>query len=690
MTLTLPQSGRRPGRIASVTPIEGGQVAAAAAQLGNVAANVGQRVEQERLTHQSQRARVDYAKELGELRLAVDQVGDPDDKDARWTEGVGDIRNRYLGEQSQLDPRVRRDLDAAFDDLANSHALQVGQSVLAGRRARREAMWIEHSADIATQAASVDGETRDTLLDQAAAMLADRVASGDIDEAQSITLLRNLIGEVDNAAAIGLIGRDAEAFIAAQDAGVFASLGPEANARYRNQAETAIASAEKDARTAEEKAERDRQKAIGDRLGEMADIYSKGRAPIDEVWLQQPEVQAHEDFGRVMAAKRLREQGVEILSMTPAQIQAEINAERERPVVFRYQTEYLELLEAQLTEAEEAWSSDPIEAARARLGEQVPELPLQGDPGDLAGALVQRTFLSDQLERDGFIDGPAILSDAEKAQLAEAIGIEADPAERARLAGEMARGLRGRPGFLAALSGDPVFQQIGSLLAAGGSPRVAEEVFRGQQVIESKTALLPPIADRTEAAFLELGALMADVPGGEQRQAAMVAAADALYARRKRLTDPTDDIDEDAYRQAMHEVMGGSGTYDARDAQGGVQEVRGQLTFMPVGVNARSVETALDTIGRRGEASSRGRTVQRDNADALASQLEAISLSGNLPTIGTKPLDHDVLDELELKAIGGDAYVFVFRSRVGERVVTDSDGGEYVFSLRRLLREVRQ
>lgn len=714
MTLTVPQSNRAAGRAARLQPVEASALGEAAARLGDVANRVGREIEGEALRHQAQRAQVEYTRELGELRLEVGQIGDPDEMDRVWTARSRDIRDRYVGENSGVDPRLREDLGAGFDQLANNHAFQVGQNAINGRRARQEALWLTYGQDIANQAPKADQETRDTLLSGAWDMLGDLEASGQIDAAERVRRFQALVGEVDNTTAIEMIGQDPQAFLEAQVAGTFDSLGPEVNARYANQAKAAIAAEETAQADAAEKAAKEQDKAIGKRLSEMADIYGKDRVPLDEAFLARPEVKAHPEYGRVMAAKRLAENKIDLMAMPPSAIEEEIARERNRPVVFKYQTEYLDMLEDGLAETEAAWEKDPVTAARERLGQDIPDLPLDGAPGDLAEAVQARLELDREWRAGEFTDERlAILSEDEKAALAERIDVEADPTDRVRLAGVFAAEIasfraaelkRGRDLGLSetelrqiaertnisAISDDLTFRHVSGFVATGGSRHVAEDIFRGQQAIDAKTALLPPAKDRMDAAFAEVGALFAYVPGGDAIQAQVVASADALYARRMRITDPVDDIDVDVYQQALHEVMGGTGAYDSRDARGGVQELRGRLTAMPAGIGAEAVEEALMRLGVAERPGARSGTVLAADPAVLSAQLGAISANGQVPAIAGRPLDRGMLSRMTLRAVGADQFVFVFPAAGGEQVLTDTDGGEYRFSLRRLLREVRQ
>lgn len=689
MTLTMPTSNRAPGRAARLTPVEGGGEAAAVAGLGEVARQVGRRIEGDVLRRQSQKARVDFTRELGELRLSVDEIGDPDQKGAAWDQGTTQIRDRYFGEESALDPRVRRDLENPYQELADRHSLQIGRQTLQLRQAESEALWIDYSHDVANQASTLDGEGKDELLAQAFDQLDELVAAGVIDAAEAAKRRLGLVGEVDNAAALRVLASDPEAFLQMQKEGAFDGIGPELNARYSNQANTSIAKRAEDAQKESERLAKERDKEIGTRLTAMADIYGKDRLPFDEAFLDRPDVKAHPDYPRVMAAKHLRAQKIDLQSMTPTQIAAAIEDERGRSVQFKYQTEYLDMLEDELEKAEKAWSTDPIQAARDRLGESIPDLDLAGRPGHLASQVFERVKLVEDLHQSGHTDLRAYFSEDELDQIKDAIGPEADAAERARLAAEFGNGFKRVPDGLAAISDDPIFRHVSTILADGASARTAREIFQGQQAIENNTSLLPPQGDRTGEAFENLGGLFAHLPKGEGLQGQVMDAADALYARRKRLTDPTDDIDAKLYRQVFHEVMGGTGEQGGSTARGGVHEIRGQLTLLPAGVAGEKVDGALSKLGLKRVGRSTNEGYREPDADLLASHLAAISQNGLPPTLGSTPVDRETVDQLTIRSVADDVFVFVFPTSNGGLVLTDAEGEEYRFSMRGLLRAVK-
>ncbi|MBW4972078.1 hypothetical protein KZZ08_00515 [Roseovarius mucosus] len=729
--LPFPRAGTDPGRAARATEVVPDQTGAAVAQLGQIAADVGFRMENDRRDRNFQRAQVDLTREVNDLRLGVEEIGDPDQADQFWEQGKARLRQRYLetdGDQAVLDPANRDKFGIAFDRLVDATAFSVGARNLGLRQSQREATFIEYAQEASRAGAGADPQTRATLFAQGDEMIASLLEAGVIDPEEAAKRRIALRGDISNAHAIRMITDDPQQFLEAVDQGDFPGLEGDTLERYRAQATSALATAAKEASTAAAKAEKARLKALGDRLTEMRNIMADGRTPVDEAFLANPEVRAHPDFAETMGALSLRNENHDLATMTPDQIDALIAGERGKKVAHEWQTERLKVLEDWKEQHEEGFGKDPIAYARSLWNRtdrpsarQIIDLP-EFDPENPAAygqALALRAEQGQDLVDEGFAPELRILSDDERDQLEELAGLDSDPTTRAALAQTLATSLP-RESFdrLSNVIDDPVFSHVGGLLASGGSRGLAEEVLRGQQVIAQDNVILPPLRDRTEPAFTAVRDFFADVPGGEALQATITKSADALYAARIRRSDPAGDIDSDVYRQALHEVMGGQGGFDARDAKGGMQEVRGALTPLPQGVGARDIERTLqslsaDLAGEESPVNPRAmlddqvfsaepgssiretgiarrpitrRTPEQARARAQ-SAFSAASISGGVPGINGEPLDPDAMDSLSLRAVGPDQYQFTINGRAIQDLET---GGAYIFSLNRLVRGARQ
>jgi hypothetical protein len=133
MALTVPTSGVIAGRAAQPVADTGvGAVGGAISEFGQRIAETFGRVEADRLDREMSRINVDMTRDLGQLRLQVEQMGDPDAAGAAWDQGRASIRDQYLNGQTdsgrpRVDPKNRENFGLAFDDLSNTHALAIGR-----------------------------------------------------------------------------------------------------------------------------------------------------------------------------------------------------------------------------------------------------------------------------------------------------------------------------------------------------------------------------------------------------------------------------------------------------------------------------------------------------------------------------------------------------------------------------------
>lgn len=497
---------------------------------------------------------------------------------------------------------------------------------------------------------------------------------------------------------MGRLDTDPQGLLDALDKGEFDGLDPIYREGLKTSARGEIARRDAAAQVAADKAAKERQTAIGDELKEIIAISKAGRRAAQSGILADPEVQKHPLYREAVAATQLGNERPTIGTATVAQLDAMIAEEKAKPVVRDYQTERLKVLEAQRDRTAEALGKDPVRWA-TDSAVAAPPLDLAGsEPGQLAKSLRARAIWGDAMEKSGYgrTVGATPFSAEEQAEIKRRTGVDQDPAARAALAREMAAGLGARGA--ATLSGDPVFGHVAGLLGAGAPPALAEEVFRGEQAISSKTVELPPAKDRLEAAFDTVGDLFAGLPGGEAVQAQVTAAADALYAARMKGVDPTGKIDTDAWTQALNDVLGGAGS--GRDRTGGIQDIRDLPTALPPGVRAADVETALDRLGSEPGRdltpeelanpemlATRTADDMRTDPAILQRQLAAISVDGRVPTVGGEPLRREDLPNLTLRAVGGNDYAVVYRRLFGSQVVVGEDGRDWRLSLPKLLKE---
>ncbi|MBW4710738.1 hypothetical protein KX928_23355 [Roseobacter sp. YSTF-M11] len=701
MTLTIPRAGINAGRAARVQPTEADAAGAAVAQVGDAMLQAGARLENDRLSRENARNQVSLTKDLNDLRLRMESLGDPDQIDAEWTAGVEAVRQKYaegLTEDGRpmVDPRNAEAFGLAVTDLASRHGFQIGLKSLQKRQSQRAATYIDYAATATQAAVGSDQDTRDTLIANGHRQIDDMVTAGVISPEQAAKRKIALGQDIDNAAAIGMVAEDPAGLIAALDAGEYSALPGETQARYRVQANAALAALEAQGRKEAEKLQSEQQKAIGQRLGEITDIAQAGRTAVDEAWLASPDVKAHPDYGKAVAAIALRDATPQIAQLPPAKLDELIAAEKNSKVTKKFQTERLEVLQDLRAKAVEQLDKDPL-AHLQSVGIDVPALPVfdPADPVAFGRALADRVAFSEQIRMQGYTTERRIFDNEERATIKALAAVDQDPQTRLDLAVQLTAGLPPQNAdAVAEVIDDPVFSHAGSLVTNGGARALGLEILRGQQVIAEENLILPGAQKRLDPIYESLGPVFADLPGGERVQANVMAAADALYARRGRGVVQSDQVDEDLYRQALHEVMGGIGQFDGRNAQGGVQEVRDSFTILPMGISSGQAEDALESLGmRRRQAVENqprsGRGFEFDPA-FLSEQLARVGSAGNPPVIAGQPIDRTTLDNLELQAVGDDRFIFTYRVS-DDRITTlqTADGQTYEFSLRALIGEAR-
>lgn len=705
MSLTVPQAGFSAGRAAQLAnvPQPQNQSGAILAEFGERMAQAGFALERDRLDTEMTRLQTGMTRDLGTLRLRVEEMGDPTAAGTAWDQGTAQLREQYLSGadangRPTVDPKLREDFGLAFDDLTMTHGLAIGGRLMQLRQSQRMAQYYDYSNAVVAQAATTDPATRARLFANLDGNIDARVARGDMTAEEGAVAKRAGRQSAENTTAITLMDRDPAGLASMLDGGGLASLDPETRARYRAAAQGEVERQAVAAQKAAAQQQAEVATAWGQRLDDIVGIAGSGQKSVDEVWLHSQPVAdlAARDpdfarkYGKTMAWIALRDERPGISLATPAELNAAIEEERARPKAAPWDAERLPLLEAQRDKAIEGWRRDPMDFAR-KSGMSVPALDL-ANLDAVPAAIAQRVTFAGVLTAQGYTAEAAPLDKDEQTRLTTAISGVQNPERRATLVGEIASAVIGRggdPDDIDALAKDPVQHWV-ALSGANGAFGVAlgGEILRGQEAIDAKTVKLPSVDDRMGPTFDMLSDMFAGIDGGEAHQAQVIAAADALYAARVRGSDPGDGINETTYAQALHEVLGGSGAYGTARQRGGVQEVNGRRTFLPDGVRARDVTEALDGIaadlqpGRvaYGVAGRRNRPPQADRAERVLHSIAA----GARPAVNGRPLSADEWRGASIAQVGPDEYALLLDFGGGMQAQT-MDGAPFTFSLNRLL-----
>lgn len=374
MTLIVPKSTADPGGpgrvVRAAQPVMFGapETGAEIARLGEIAAGIGESIEQDRRQREMDRARIDMAADLNDLRLQVQQIDDPDAADAAWVGGASRLYESYLAPGEAGQPRVgARNAEAfqlAFDDLANRHAYSLGMRSLTGRQAARDKLLADHMA-VALQTAEI------------------------ADPDTALGVLADVHDHIDALAASG------------------AMASGEAEAQ-KSAATAAVTTAQ--------------AAATGRRLDEIAAGAFAAEAPVDMAFLAREDVREHPRFARTAARLGLAAERPDLPRWRPADLAwlADHDAPAGAPPEVQAQRREAMLEMAAATQA--ALEADPIGHARA-VGLPVAEVPPldPANPAPFAAALARRSVDAEWLAEEGYVAGAApLLSVDEQAALGRA------------------------------------------------------------------------------------------------------------------------------------------------------------------------------------------------------------------------------------------------------------------------------
>ncbi|RWR35003.1 hypothetical protein D2T29_00560 [Sinirhodobacter populi] len=680
----------------------GGIVAA----FGERMAQLGQALEDERLGREMTRLKTGMTRDLGTLRLQVEEMGDPEQAGRAWDTGVAEVRSRYLDGQNDdgtptVDPKLKEDFGLAFDDLSMSHGLAIGGRLMQLRQSQRMAAYYDYSNAVVSQAATTDPGTRDQLFADLDAQIDARVARGDITAEQGAVAKRQSRQTAENTSAITLMQEDPQGLVDMLDGGGMANLDPETRARYRASGMSEVERRKTAALKAAEAADKELRTSWGQRLDDISSIAGNGQRSVDEVWMGSEQVadMAKRDpdfarrFDKARAATQLRNDRPGIQLATPDQLNTMIEEEKARPLGAPWEAERLKILTAQRDKAVEGWRKDPIAFAR-QSDMKVPDLDLT-DLDNVPAAIAQRATFAAWLGDSGYATDAAPLDKDEQVRLSAAISEVRDPEQRAKLTGQIAAAMIQRgadPRDIDALSKDPVTKWV-SLSEANGafSAALGGEILRGQEALAAKNLTLPPLKDRQGTAFRSLEDLFAGVDGGEQIQSELTAATDALYAARVRNIDPNSDLQASIWQQALHEVLGGTGAYGTSRQRGGVQNVNGKNTFLPEGISAGMVTSAIGALANDLRPVSTGPQsgISRGSrAPADAGRAERILKSiadGAMPGINGRALTPSDWQSATFAQVGPDSYALILPYAGGVQAQNIAGDGAYTFSMSKLL-----
>lgn len=698
MALTVPFGGTFAG--ATAAPIQPTpDIGANLHDLGGEMFKLGTALEQDRISRQLQGAKVQAMQGLTDLQQKYMQVGNPDQIGPGFDADAKALKEQIV---TGLDPKAQADGGLMFDELAYTHQAALGQRAMGLIISQRRALADETIAATTRAATDADPQTFESYMAQAQTYLKGQVDLGVLTPEEAQAKASQMATDAQAAQLAKLIQDNPQAALSQIDAGSYTHLDPKTVVMLRGRALGAVDQVQAQA-----------QRAVGAEIDNAISLTRQGLTYKDmPALLANPLAQQNPKIAELHDALAVQDAMPEFYRMTPAQMAEAIAAERKDPKTRASEGDLLKGEQAAYDAAVSGLSTDRFAyAAKTGIVGQVAPLP---DPattadGDLLAALQARATTAQQLRDKGYVPDVQFFSPAERDAWSKLADVGADPTQRARLAGLMASAFGRNTGSAAAeLKADPVFALEGQGLASGALRQgIVQSVFEGQRILTNQDVKLPPVAARHEVYFKNASSLFDQMigPNGQAIGAnedatreAVLSAADARFAylvRGKVAAGTPIDMNnfQGLYMQALHEVMGGTGTYGSSSATGGVQTIAGQLTMVPAGIRGADIETALSNLtgslamaARQGDAGYSTYASRGPVRAATPDDLRAISVGGNLPQLGKDPLDAATMRRLYVYATEDGHYILRDGTAAnGNAPVWGDDGQPYIIDAKKLL-----
>lgn len=700
MTLTVPRAGVVAGRAPQIQ-VEAPTTGADIAEFGQAMQRVGIGLERERNGRLLAQAKTGMMAGLNDLRLELENSGDPDLIDTGFPQRATALRDQLL---SDLPQSIRADAQIAFDDMAERNRFSLGRVAMELRHGQRRVALQDMQRTVVSGAAGADADLRAGLMEQFVQTVEENLQAGALNPEQAAKLIADTDASINTAEARRLLRDDPDALAQRLETGDIFGLDEEARQSWLTRARAEIDNRADALARAAERDQRQREQEVGAELAEATRILKSGRMPENLDALTGSEMHlAHANAEAFGQALMLYERRPDFLRAPPDIMRQMIAEEEARPISSAGENDILSTMRAALVEAEQAWTDDPITASVTKqLGNppSLPDDPASTPPGALAEALLQRSFYSESLlgndDLPGYLrsrDDLRLFSNEERALFKQMADPSAPPSQRADLATAFALAFGDdAPEWLTEISTDPVFDFVGGMVAAGGDPRLARSIFEGQRAIDNQDVPLPARPQRRQAWFVEFQGLFDNEFETGMRDA-VIAAADALYAYRARGDASRTDgrISETAYMQAVHEVLGGTGEHGRRSARGGVQQINGHATLLPPHVAGREVERAWNAVGRE-LAFGNLNVADLGDLDAETDRImRSLSATGSVPVFGGQVMDANTWANTGLRAIGDGRYALIYtHPTLGQTIAHDDQGQIFQLDLQALLERGRR
>lgn len=420
-------------------------------------------------------------------------------------------------------------------------------------------------------------------------------------------------------------------------------------------------------------------------LKTIADAAKSGMRGVNEAILEDPNIQAKfpDLWRKAVGAVTLRDWLPSFKTATPAEMAATVAELKGAAVGDEFQVTVAEAAEKAQSEAIEAWRDDPIAHADEVLPNKPPPLPdmATATPETITSSLAARKAYGLKLVEDGYIKTPAFLTDEEATMLGSLMGKDIEPEVRSMLASTIVQGFGEQAGsvFREIKSDDPVTRYGGMLMAGGGSPVTSATAMRGQQMLDEGLVQAPSKAVSVAAISPEIAEAMSQLPNGAMKEADVLNFATAIYAAGARGVDPASLKAKELMAAAVQQALGQE-TKRGR-VTGGVQEVGGFQTLLPLGISGEDISAGVSVaLGREGKISMLDPYGSIFQTPAIEAKPDI--WGGKVPMLGGEPIKAEWWDRglLRMVPVRGKTYrmeVVIDGSVKGD--VRDADGNVFTF-----------
>lgn len=665
MTFSVPRSKADPGRAPDLASrIHTPQLGTAIAKFGTDVMAGGQQIE--RLQKQKEaaeaaivaendkseldRAKVDFQRDLNNLRLQVMEIGDPKAMEAAWMQGVNALRAQYGGALSEANQEA---FGLAFDRSANTMTFDVGKDALKQRQSQALGNWAELSHEITRTSANGDYETRLAAVENGQEVIDGMVARGVYTPEEGAKLKLQIASDAANAQAMQMLKDDPQGLITALDEGQFTAFDGEAEARYRVQANTAIATAAEQAATKAARDAKEREKVMTGQIDTAIDIMGKGATP-DLGFMSSPDFASNPNKAKLEFLLKVEEEKGPLAHLGRDEILTMIETEKQKPLSEAYQTAHLEALQDVL-KVVEAGRADPIaQAETLGIETELPEFSSETQ-AEYFQAVEARAATGEHMVETDRADTFQVFRKDELPELKEKFGPGGDPDDRLGWVMTMDAALQDKgPQVVLETTGDQATAYAAHILRADAPPETVRDIFSGQRRIKDGMVTLP---SRDEFLKSFSAATHGEFRDSLNHAPQVFDAAIALYAEAG--GDP-DEIDTELFTSSVHRALGGEVDRNGKATVGGLQvfDTRGtnplfagarddyHVVLEPT-VRKQDVDAAIDTI--IGDLSSTwqsdhedrrtGKSFEGHYTDPDLSQLTSISMSGQPPNLGDPEAD---------------------------------------------------